>query len=73
MAWSSNRFCDFGAALNPPLPGQQAVRNRGAAPKFNPTAVSTGNSNNSIYKLESLKAGTTAVSNFVTIYPFNPF
>ena len=66
MAWSSNRFCDFGVALNPPVQGPQTGRNKGSAPKFNPSA--TNNSTTAVTKLESIRAGTTAVS--VLLYSF---
>ena len=61
MAWSSNIFCDFGMALNPPAQGQQtSSRNKGPAPKFNHN--SGNNNHNTVLKLETLMAGTAAVS-----------
>ena len=65
MAWSSNRFCDFGPALNNPSRGQQMSRNKGPPPAINPSVVN--NNSNTIFKLESLKAGTTTVS--ITVKP----
>ena len=60
MAWSSNKFCDFGMSLNAQGQGQQnSARNRVPGPMFNPN--SGNKSSNSISKLESLKAGTAAV------------
>ena len=70
MAWSSNRFCDFGMALNaPPGQGQQtSARNKGPAPMFNPNSGSNNTqNNNSVSKLETLRAGTAAVS--VMVFP----
>lgn len=61
MAWSSNRFCDFGGRLNRYAQGlQNTTRNGCTVTKSNSSTASSGGL--AVSKLQSLRAGTTAVS-----------